>query len=591
MLRRGARILRGAGCELHAVYVARADGLAGPSVPDVAKLRGLCEDLGGTFHAVTGDDAATAVLEFATALNATEVVVGASRSAAWRRLFGSGVTDSIIAGAGDIDVLVVTHDGAGREHRPRRRGALPQQRVLIGLLFAVLAPALLSVVLAALPAVGLPLIMLVFLMATVLVALVGGMVPALVAAVVSSLLINWFFTPPLRTFTIARPENVVAILVFLAVAAAVATVVHRSARRAAAALEAQRESTALAELTYTLLGTTDQMALLLNRAADMFGAEATAVVRRSTRDRPEELLETSTYFEVVPEREPSTREAADTEHDLVLYGPLLAAEDQRLLAAFAAHAGAILHRRELQRTAGAADTLARDNRARTALLSAVSHDLRTPLAAVKAAIGSLRSTEVTFGADDRAELESVIEEAADRLSYLVDNLLDMSRLQAGALVAHARDVDLGEVVPNVVHGLSEPARVEWSLSPDARRVVADPGLLDRVLGNLVENAVRHAPPGDVVRLTSSRLREFAQIRVIDRGPGVSEAQRERMFLPFQRLGDAPAGNGVGLGLAVARGLTEAMGGTIEAEDTPGGGLTVVVWLPTQHVPSAEGPVP
>ena len=256
------------------------------------------------------------------------------------------------------------------------------------------------------------------------------------------------------------------------------------------------------------------------------------------------------------------------------------ADRQRLLAAFAAHAGAILQRRTLQRAAGEAAVLARDNSARTALLSAVSHDLRTPLAGIKAAIGSLRSSEVTFSPEDQAELEAAIEDSADRLDALIGNLLDMSRLQAGALVASPRPVDLGEVVPAAVAALSEPHRVDWTLDPAARVVVADPGLLDRVLGNVVENALRHQPAPGRVRVSTSGLGGRTQVRVVDTGPGVPEDARERIFLPFQRYGDAPSGDGVGLGLAVARGLAEAMDGEVSAEETPGGGLTMVIELPS-----------
>jgi two-component system sensor histidine kinase KdpD len=263
----------------------------------------------------------------------------------------------------------------------------------------------------------------------------------------------------------------------------------------------------------------------------------------------------------------------------VLLGVEVSADRQRLLTAFAAHAGAILQRRALQRAAGEAALLARDNSARTALLSAVSHDLRTPLAGIKAAIGSLRSSEVTFSPEDEAELMAAIEDSADRLDALIGNLLDMSRLQAGALVASPRPVDLGEVVPATVASVSEPERVEWRLDPDGRLVVADPGLLDRVLGNVIENALRHQPRPGTVLVSTSCLGARAQVRVVDTGPGVPEESRERIFLPFQRQGDAPAGDGVGLGLAVARGLAQAMDGEVSAEETPGGGLTMVVELP------------
>jgi two-component system sensor histidine kinase KdpD len=261
-----------------------------------------------------------------------------------------------------------------------------------------------------------------------------------------------------------------------------------------------------------------------------------------------------------------------------------------LLAAFAAHAGAILQRRTLQQAAGEAKALARDSSARTALLSAVSHDLRTPLAGIKAAIGSLRSTEVTFSPEDQAELEAAIEDSADRLDALIGNLLDMSRLQAGALVAAPRPVDLGEVVPAAVAAVTEPDRLDWHVDEAARLVEADPGLLDRVLGNVLENALRHQPPPGHVRVSTSALAGRTQVRVCDTGPGVPEEDRERIFLPFQRHGDAPSGDGVGLGLAVARGLAEAMGGEVAAEETPGGGLTMVIELPNADtVPQQDEP--
>lgn len=592
LLRRGARIAaRGAGGELHAVYVARRDGLAGPSLPEIAELRTLTEELGGSFHTVTGDAAAPAILDFARGLNATQIVIGASRRPSWSKALRASIGESVIAGSGDIDVLVVTQASTSRGGPRRSIGALSADRVRLGAVLALALPTLLTAVLSwSTVGIGLPLIMLVYLLVVVGVSLVGGMWPAIASAVVSSLLINWFFTPPLQTLTISDPEHVVALLVFVAIAAIVSTVVHRSARRADAALEAQQESSALAELTHTLLGSTDQMALLLRRSLDMFGASAAAVVRRPTKtQRERQVLDATDEFNIADLTDSSTTEPIDETYDLVLVGPPPAADRQRLLAAFAVHAAAILHRRALQRSAFDAESLARDNRARTALLSAVSHDLRTPLASIKAAIGSLRSDEVTFSADDQAELETIIEESADRLDALIDNLLDMSRLQVGALVARPTKCDLAEVITQAVAMAPAGHSVEWHVAQDARTADADTGLLERVLGNLLENALRHSPADAGVSINTSSLGDRVEIRVVDTGPGINEDQRERMFQPFQRLGDAPGGDGVGLGLAVARGLTEAMGGDVEAEDTPGGGLTMVVTLPAQRPNPPEPP--
>ncbi len=584
LLRRAARIAaRGAGGELLAVHVARSDGLAGPTLPDLVTQRRLTDELGGTFHTVTGDDLPEAVLDFARGVNASQVVIGSSRRARWRTLVSPSTTEEVITRSGDIDVHVVTHRFAAGKGRRVSRAALPRRRVRLGYALAVVGPFALTEALVGLPEdPDLPLTVPLFLLLSVLTALLGGMGPAVVGALTSSLFLNWFFTPPTGGLTISQPQNAVALLVFVVVAAAVAWVVHRSARRADRALRAQAEASALAELSHTLLGSTDQLALLLARAVEMFGAEAAALVRRG---RSGSEVVAATDPSLTPDdlrREGLPRAEADDAHDLVLVGAAVPAGRQRLLAAFAAHAGAILQRRSLQASAGEAAALARDNSARTALLSAVSHDLRTPLAGIKAAIGSLRSTEVTFSPEDEAELEAAIEDSADRLDALIGNLLDMSRLQAGALVAHPRAVDLGEVVPGVVAAVAEPDRVQWHLDPAARVVHTDAGLLDRVLGNVVENALRHQPAPGCVRVTTSALGGRVHIRVVDTGPGVPEGDRDRIFLPFQRHGDAPGGDGVGLGLAVARGLAEAMGGRVTAEDTPGGGLTMVVDLPSEE---------
>lgn len=223
--------------------------------------------------------------------------------------------------------------------------------------------------------------------------------------------------------------------------------------------------------------------------------------------------------------------------------------------------------------------LTRDNQARTALLSAVSHDLRTPLAAIKAAIGSLRSTEVVWSTEDREELEQAIDDSADRLDALIGNLLDMSRLQTGNLVAHPCPVDLGEAIPATLATVSDASRTQWTIDPDARQAVADAGLLDRVLANIVENALRYQPSEAPVAVTASRVANRVEIRIIDNGPGVAADHLERIFQPFQQQGDVNSADGVGLGLAVARGLAEAMGGEVAAENTPGGGLTLVIELP------------
>jgi two-component system sensor histidine kinase KdpD len=447
----------------------------------------------------------------------------------------------------------------------------------MGLVAAVVIPPPLTAILLADPfASGLSLYIPIFLLVTVGVAIVGGVVPAIVAAVFSSLLLNWFFVEPVGTLTVADPKNTLALVIFVLVGVTVALVVHTNARRTEEALAAQRESTALAELSHSLLSSTDQLPLLLRRAVDMFGVQAAALLRRPSGGEPEAVVaEAGTLDRALP----VDHETVDEAYELVLQPPGLRADQRRLLAAFAAHAGAILQRQELRRSAVSAVQLARDNQARTALLSAVSHDLRTPLAAIKAAIGSLRSTEVVWSDEDRQELEAAIDDSADRLDALIGNLLDMSRLETGNLVAHPCPVDLGEVIPATLATVTDPSRTQWTIDPDARQAVADAGLLDRVLANIVENALRYQPSEASVAVTASRVENRVEIRVIDNGPGVDSEHFEQIFQPFQQQGDVQSADGVGLGLAVARGFSEAMGGEVSAESTPGGGLTLVIELP------------
>ena len=577
LLRRGARIAsRLAGGQLLGVYVARTDGLVTTPLSQLAELRRLTEEIGGEFHTVTGDDRAEAILAFARGVNASQILVGAARLRPWQRGFAASMAERIISGSGDIDVHVVTHALARTGFRRRSRRGLSRRRVIAGLVAAVAFPVALTAILLADPYTSdLPLDIPLYLLITIAVAVIGGVIPAVVAAVFSSLLLNWFFIQPVGTLTVADPKNTLALVVFVLVGLAVALVVHRNAQRTEEAQAAQRESAALAELSHTLLSSTDQLPVLLRRAVDMFGVQAAALLHHPAAGSPEVIAEEG----VLDRSAPVDHETVDEAYELVLQPPGLRADQRRLLAAYAAHAGAILQRRELRRSAVSAVQLTRDNQARTALLSAVSHDLRTPLAAIKAAIGSLRSTEVVWSTEDREELEQAIDDSADRLDALIGNLLDMSRLQTGNLVAHPCPVDLGEAIPATLATVSDASRTQWTIDPDARQAVADAGLLDRVLANIVENALRYQPSEAPVDVTASRVANRVEIRIIDNGPGVAADHLERIFQPFQQQSDVNSADGVGLGLAVARGLAEAMGGEVTAENTPGGGLTLVIELP------------
>jgi two-component system sensor histidine kinase KdpD len=254
--------------------------------------------------------------------------------------------------------------------------------------------------------------------------------------------------------------------------------------------------------------------------------------------------------------------------------------DRRLLTAFAAQAAVVHEHAELSDAAAHAAVVAEADRTRAALLAAVSHDLRSPLASAEASVTSLRSDRVEWTDEARAELLETADESLDRLTKLIEDLLDMSRLEAGAMGVSLTPVALDELVPHVLDALGpDGGPVDVDVSETLPEAYADPVLLERVLVNLLGNAVRYSPAGRPPLLAASCHAGRVEIRVVDRGPGVPEERREHLFAPFQRLGDRDASAGVGLGLALSQGLTTAMGGTLTADDTPGGGLTMTVTLP------------
>ena len=599
LLTRGARLAARSEGSLDAVHISRPghDGDLAPT--DLATLRVLAADAGGSLHTVVADEAAEAVLDFARGVHATTLVVGVSRRTRWASPFRTGVSDRIIAASGDIDVLMVTHPYAHATPLSQRYGAnqpLGRTRLVTGWALALLAPSLLTALMLPLDGSRTPAFeALAFIAATVLCALVGGLWPALTAALFSSLLLNFFFTPPLRTFSIANVEDVIAVLLFLVVAVSVASVVGAAARRAVQATQARREADTLSLLNETLLRGEHDMAALLKLVCETFGMAAAAMLSRAAD--PGERHETWDVVASYGPDPPGSPHAGDASAEasahtrLVLRGHPLPAYDVRVLTAFATHLAVVADRERLAAQTAAAARLEEGNRLRTALLAAVSHDLRTPLAGIKAAVSTLRTPGITWSSQDQADLLASIEESVDRLGAIIENLLDMSRLQTGAVHLALQEVGLEDVVARSVRALQGADRIHLDVAADLPAVSVDVGLLDRVTANLVENALRYSPSATRVEVRAEARGRQVRLRVIDHGPGVAEADKGRLFQPFQRLGDVPAGEGVGLGLAVAEGLTRAMGGCLTAQDTVGGGLTMVLDLPAAEASESGGTVP
>ncbi|MFI6014801.1 ATP-binding protein [Streptomyces sp. NPDC051243] len=573
IIRRAARIAaRSAGGDLLAVHVTRSDGLAaGASHASLARQRRLVEDLGGSYHQVVGDDVATTLVEFARAENATQLVLGASRRGRLERFAtGLGTGETVVALSGDIDVHRVTHERAGRGTLlPSRRRTLSTSRLIAGPVAGLVLPVLLTAVLAQLRGtLNLTSEALLFLLAVVGVACIGGVASAVIASVTASLLLNYWFIPPMGAFTLDDPNALLAPAVFAVVAATVAAVVDRSLRLSRRAARATAEAETMSALAGSIVRGGQTIPALLERTRETFGMESAELV-----DEP-------------PDTAGVTAVPAGSGAHLLLHGRDMSSSERRVLAAFAAHVGSAVERARLAEAAAEVEPVKAADRMRTALLRAVGHDLRTPLAAGWAAVTSLRSRDVEFSAEDRDELLATADESMAKLSRLVENLLDLSRLEAGVLKLNLRPTTLEEVLPAA---LADTPGVEVGDVEGIPAVLVDPPLLERVIANLVTNAARHTPAGTKVMVTASALAGRAELRVVDRGPGLAVAGRDRLFEPFQRLGDTDNTTGLGLGLALARGLTEAMSGTVTPEDTPGGGLTMVVSLPLVAEAVGAGP--
>lgn len=577
LVRRGARIAaRSGGGELLAVHVTGQDGLRGPEPGALAAQRALVEQLGGSYHQVVGDDVPRALVEFASAVDATQLVLGVSRRG-WlaTALTGPGIGATVARAAGRIDVHIVTHAAAGGGARlPRAGGALTLRRRLAGYALAVAGGPLLTWLLVATGGTdALVADVLAYQLLVVVVALVGGLGPAVYAAVLSGLTIDFLFVEPLRTVTVAEPSHVLALGLYVVIAVVVSVVVDRAARTTRAARRSAAESEVLATVAGSVLRGQDAVQALVARAREAFGLTAVrlvadGVVVAADGEAPDGDLDG-----------PATTVTVDERAHLELYGPDLDASERRLLAVVAVQLRAALERRDLAEVAGEVDQLAAADRVRSALLSALSHDLRRPLSAATAAVGGLRAAGDRLTDADRDELLATADESLGALGTLLTDLLDVSRLEAGALAVARTAVEPADVVLPALDELGlGPDDVELDLDLAVPAVTADPVLLQRVLVNLLTNADRHAPAGTRTRVSTSTFAGVVEIRVVDHGPGIPAERRADVFVPFQRLGDTDNSTGLGLGLALSKGFVEGMGGTLTPEDTPGGGLTMVVAL-------------
>jgi two-component system sensor histidine kinase KdpD len=583
LVRRAARIAARTRGDLVGVHVTSTSGLR-EATEHLDRDRGLLRDLGGAYDELVSDEPAKALTTFARSERATQLVLGASGRSHWQRLTRGDIIQDVLKQAGGIDVHVIatTPSTAGLPPvpRPQAGSRLPKERRRRGWLVGGVALPLVTVLLLPLrDGEHLATVLLAYLGVVVVTTVIGGPGPGLTAAVAAFLLENYFFVAPVRTFTISETENVVSLIGFLAFATAAALAVTRLTERSRAAERARAEAEALARAAGAVAAEGDSLAALAESVRTIFGLSAVSVLHRDGAG----WLPVAAAGQPAPAT-PDEGEAftVDDETLLVLAGNV-EADDRQVVAAFASQAAAVLEARRLRQEADEREVLARADALRTGLLRSVSHDLRTPLAGIKASVTSLLADDVAWTDKDEHEFLLTIDSECDRLNRLVSDLLDAGRLQAGTVSVRSLEVAIEDVLAAALASLPDAAtggtEVKLDLPPDLAPIRTDPGLLERVLANLIANAIRYSPPGEPVLVSAAQVADRLEVLIADRGPGIPAALRARVVQPFERVGYQRPDGGVGLGLAVAAGFVELLGGDMDLDDTPGGGLTVTLSFP------------
>lgn len=590
LIRRAARMAGRVSGELIGVHVAVDDGLAQETSIELAAQRRLLVQLGGKAHEVVGHDNAETLAAFARREKATQLVLGASRRSRWHELVHGSFIARVTRLAGDIDIHVIAQPNGDDVSTVVRRAvpSLDRRRVVAAWLLAAIGlPLMAAITITIRDHIDLSTELLIALVFVLAIATLGGRLVGAIAAVAATLMVNWYFVPPFHTFNIAQYENVVALVVFVAVAVTVGTLVDLASQRAQEARRSQLEAEALTRSAVSLAAEPDPLPLLVEHLRDTFDLAGVLIITEPAGTAAATIVAESGVVTSEPTASIGLMSAHATAHlaDVVatstlrVYGRTLSGDDLRLLRIMADQLALAIDNRRLAAEAGEAAMLADIDAVRTALLRAVSHDLRTPLASIKAMVSGLRDPTVAWTTEQTAEALLTVDEETDRLNRLVGNLLDASRLQIGALAIAMRESNLADIVSAALQSVNAPRRsVEVDIADDTPLVMCDPTLLERSLANVLSNALRYTPADQPVRVETEVMGYAVHLRVVDRGIGIAPADRPKMLAPFQRLGDLH-NNGVGLGLSIAQGFVEAMQGTLTLHDTPGGGLTVTIALP------------
>jgi two-component system sensor histidine kinase KdpD len=579
----------------------------------------LAEQLGAETVTLSGLDVTDELVSYARARNVSKIVLGKPGRPRWREtLFGSVVND-IVRKSGDIDVYVIT--GEGESPRPVWRPAAEPAvdwkghgRAVAGVAAAT------AVAWGMFPFFQLANLVMVYLLAVVFVATKLGRGPSILASILSVAAFDFFFVPPQFTFAVSDSEYLVTFAVMLVVALVISTLAVRVRLQADQARHRERRTAALYAVSRDLArarGADQVMAAAVRHVGELFGSAAAiftpgeggalALRAGGLRGAEVDASEQAVARWVYEHAQPAGLGSATLPGARALYLPLRAAHgpvgvlavqppashrladpDQRhLLETFADQTALALERARLADEAQEARVRAEAERLRSALLSAVSHDLRTPLATITGAISSLVVGGSGVDEPTRQELLAVAHEEAERLTRLVANLLDVTRLEAGAVQLRKDWHPLEEIVGAAltrVERMLAGRPVTTRIPDDLPLVPLDGVLVEQVLLNLLDNALRHTPPGTPIEISASLDANHVAVEVADRGPGLPPGDEARVFDRFYRGRPGAPERGVGLGLSVCRGIVEAHGGRIEAANRPGGGAVFRFTLPLGEKP-------
>ena len=591
-----------------AIYVetARTQRLTDVERDRIADHLRLAERLGASTITLPGRNIADEVVAYATANNITQIVIGKSDRSRWFEIMHGSVVHELVRKTGQISVHVISADDSepvptkSVETRPGPEP--PRIGPYLGSACAVAIA--LGAGLLVKHFIAVQSISLVFLTAVLASAIVWGLLPSLFAAVASVLAYNFFFLPPLYTFTVADPENVLALFFFLVVAVIVSNLTARTrsqilAARSRAKTTAElyafsRKVAGIGALDDLLWATAYQISSMLDaRTVLLLPAKDSEGLEVASGYPPEDHLDDADMAAARwtwEHNRPAGRGADTLPGGKRLFlplrtgsgpvgvmgidrdapGPLLTPDERRLLDALADQAAVAIERISLARGLDEARVLAETERLRAALLTSISHDLRTPLASILGAVSSLRSFPERYSAAEREELLATLQDEAERLNRFVSNLLDMTRLESGAIELKLELIDVAEIVGSALQRAGNVLaghRVEVELEPHLPMLRIDAVLFEQVLFNLLDNAAKYSPTGSRIDLRASRDGELVEIEVVDEGPGIPSADLKRIFDKFYRVQAQDRRRaGTGLGLAICRGFVEALGGSIVARN-------------------------